>query len=66
VVLHIAAIAFYQLRLRVDLVGPMLWGDKALPADTPSSADGLPQRLLAALVLAGCAGAAAWVSWLGG
>jgi len=63
VALHVLAIAVYLVR-RINLVRPMLLGDKALPPDTPASADGLPQRLLA-LVLALAAGALAlWVSRL--
>lgn len=63
VALHVLAIAVYLFK-RINLVRPMLLGDKALPPDTPASADGLPQRLLA-LVLALAAGALAlWVSRL--
>jgi cytochrome b len=66
VALHVAAIVYYLVRKRQNLVKPMLSGDKPLPADTPPSADGLPQRLLA-LVLAGlCVAAVMWVVKLGG
>jgi hypothetical protein len=34
-----------------NLVRPMVNGDKPLPAGTPASADGLPQRLLALALL---------------
>lgn len=52
--LHIAAIAFYSFRGQ-GLVGAMVGGDKALPADTPASADAPRQRLLALVLLAVCA-----------
>jgi cytochrome b len=65
VTLHVLAILFYLVRKGINLVGPMLSGDKALPAGTPASADGVPQRLLAGVLLAGCAGIVAWVVKLG-
>lgn len=66
VVLHVAAIAWYLLRRRVNLVRPMVSGDKALPAGTPASADGWPQRLRAMVLLLAAAGVAAAVMRLGG
>jgi len=39
-------------------------GDKPLPADTPASADGSSQRLLALVLFALCAAGAAWVASL--
>lgn len=54
VALHLAAIVAYALRGK-RLVGPMVRGDKLLPADTPSSADGARQRGLALALLAACA-----------
>ena len=66
VVLHIAAIVFYLVSKRVNLVRPMVVGDKALPADTPASADGLAQRLLALVLVLICGAGAAWVLSLGG
>lgn len=65
VVLHVSAIVFYRVRKKLDLVRPMVVGDKPLPPGTPASADGLPQRLLAAVLLAACAGGAAWVASFG-
>ncbi len=62
VALHIAAITFYLLKKNTNLVRPMLVGDKPLPAGTPPSADGLPQRALALLLVALCAGLATWVA----
>jgi cytochrome b len=62
VALHVAAIAYYLLKKHTNLVRPMLLGDKPLPPGTPASADGLPQRALALLLLALCAGLATWVA----
>lgn len=62
VALHIVAIVFYLLKKRVNLVTPMISGDKSLPAGTLASADGVRQRLLAVVVLALCLGLAWWVS----
>ena len=62
VALHIAAIAFYLVKKRVNLVTPMFSGDKTLPAGTPASADGAPQRLLALVLMVSCLGLAWWVS----
>lgn len=60
--LHIAAILFFLLKKHINLVAPMLHGDKLLAHGTPASADGLPQRLLALVLVALCAGLAAWVA----
>jgi len=65
VALHIAAVLFYLLGRKTNLVRPMLSGDKALPAGTPASADGWPQRLLALVLLALCAAAVSWTVRLG-
>ena len=65
VVLHIAAIVYYRVKKRIDLVGPMLSGDKPLPAATPASADGWQQRVLALALAAVCVGLAGWVWKLG-
>lgn len=63
--LHVAAIVVYRLRGR-DLVTPMLRGDQSLPAGVPPSADGAAQRLLAAVLAAGCGAGAVWLARLGG
>jgi cytochrome b len=58
VLLHVAAIMFYRLRQGKDLVGPMLRGDKSLPAGVPAADDSRMARLRAlaiALVWAGIA-----------
>ena len=59
--LHLAAIAWYRFGKRVDLIRPMIDGDKRLPpniaADTPDSVDRWPQRMAALLlILASAAG----------
>lgn len=64
--LHVAAIVWYRLKKRVDLVRPMVIGDKPLPAGTPASADGLAQRLLALVLLVAAGALAGWVWRLGG
>ncbi len=62
VALHVAAILFYLFRKRQNLIRPMLVGDKSLPITTPASADGLPQRLLALVLVMVCGAGAAWVA----
>lgn len=65
VALHVATIVWVLLKKNTNLVRPMLGGDKPLPPGTPASADGLPQRALALLLAALCAGLATWVAELG-
>ncbi|GAP34561.1 cytochrome b/b6 domain-containing protein [Piscinibacter sakaiensis] len=59
VLLHVAAIVYYLVKKRVNLVRPMWHGDKPLPAATPASADHGGARLKA-LLLALLAGGLAW------
>ncbi len=66
VVLHIAAIVYYRFARRQNLVGPMIVGDKLLPADTPASVDSAATRGLALLVAVACAAGVAWIVRLGG
>lgn len=54
IVLHVAAIAWYWLRQRRNLVGPMLHGDKLLTRDVPASVDTFASRLLALALAAAC------------
>lgn len=63
--LHIAAILFYLLVRRNNLVGAMLRGDKVLSDDTPPSRDTALTRLLALALLLACTGVAWWVWRLG-
>lgn len=60
VALHLSAIGFYAMRGQA-LVGAMIGGDKALPADTPASADTGARRALALALAAACAGGVAWL-----
>jgi len=70
VALHVGAILFYRLRKKVDLIGPMLSGDKALPgnaaADVPASRDDARTRLLALVLALAAGGLAVWVMRQGG
>ena len=66
VVLHVAAILFYLLKKKQNLVRPMLVGDKALAPDVPASIDSGASRTLALVLLAACAAGVAWVVGLGG
>ncbi len=65
VALHVVAIAVYALRRR-NLIGPMVAGDKHLPAHVPASADHAGTRLLALGLFASCCAAVAWLVNLGG
>jgi cytochrome b len=66
VLLHVAAILFYMLRLRRNLVVPMLSGDKVLEPGVPPAVDSSRSRLLALVLLLGAAGAVTWLVALGG
>lgn len=61
VALHIGAILFYRFKKKVDLIGPMVGGDKLLEATVPASRDDLRTRALALVV---ALAAAALVSWV--
>jgi cytochrome b len=63
--LHVGAIVYYLRRKGINLVRPMLSGDKALPEGTPASADTTATRLLAAVLLALCAALMWWLNSLG-
>ena len=65
VLLHVAAILYYLLRKKQNLVRPMLSGDKPLPPTVPASVDHGRSRALAALLVAGCAALVAWLVSLG-
>jgi cytochrome b len=60
--LHVAAIVFYRWRKRLDLVTPMVRGDKLLPADVPPSRDRAVNRLLALAIGAACVALSVWVA----
>jgi cytochrome b len=61
VLLHVAAIVFYLVRHRRNLIQPMWNGDKALPAHVPASADGGAARLLALVLVLLCGSGVAWL-----
>ncbi|MGB7479165.1 MAG: cytochrome b/b6 domain-containing protein [Burkholderiaceae bacterium] len=50
--LHIAAIVYYYLRKKQNLVKPMVTGDKVVDADTQAADDSWRMRLLALALLA--------------
>jgi cytochrome b len=55
--LHVAAIAYYFIRRKINLVTPMVTGDKPGASGALAADDSMSVRLLAASVLAVCAGA---------
>lgn len=61
VVVHVAAIVYYRLRLRQDLIGPMFTGDALLPRLYPNSPDNLAMRLRALIIATCCAALVAWI-----
>ena len=65
VLLHVAAIVYYAVARKQNLVRPMLGGDKALPPSTPASDDGLGQRLLALAIAGASVSVVLWVWRLG-
>ena len=56
VMLHVAAIVFYLMKKKENLIAPMIHGDKALDQPLPASRDNASSRALAAVVFAACAG----------
>lgn len=54
VALHLAAIAYYRVRGKKDLVRPMLHGNKMLGPDLPASRDDNGSRLAALALWAAC------------
>ncbi len=66
VLLHVGAVLYYLVRRKDNLVRPMIDGDKAVAHAAPQSRDTAGTRIFAAGVLAGCAGAVAWLVNLGG
>lgn len=65
VVLHVAAVLYYLLKKRQNLVWPMVTGDKETPAPAVSSRDDVATRVRAAVLLGLCAAAVAWLVGLG-
>ena len=66
IVLHVAAILYYLLAKKRNLVKPMVTGDKQLVASAPHAVDNTRSRTLAAVLLAVCAALVGWVVNLGG
>jgi cytochrome b len=66
IVLHIAVVLFYLFKKQRNLIAPMWHGDKHLPPGTPASADGVPQRVLAAVLIALALSISWWIAQLGG
>jgi cytochrome b len=66
VVLHIAAIVFYLVKKKENLIGPMVHGDKSLEHRVENSRDDARSRKLAALVFVICAGLVATMVKLAG
>jgi hypothetical protein len=66
VLLHVSAVLFYLLRLRRNLVVPMLSGDKLLEPGVPPAVDSTRSRWLALVLLLAASGAVIAVVSLGG
>jgi cytochrome b len=64
VLVHVAAIVFYYVKKKENLVAPMVCGDKEVTADVPHSSDGLSSRVLAFVVFVAAAGLFAWIASL--
>ena len=65
VVVHVAAIAYYLVKKRENLVRPMVVGDKNVASEVRSSRDDLATRVIALVLVAACAGLVAWLVSLG-
>jgi cytochrome b len=66
ILLHVAAVLYYLLKKKHNLIKPMLHGDKPVAGNVEPSRDDTPSRLAALVVLGTCAGAVAWLVRLGG
>ncbi|MFY7907202.1 MAG: cytochrome b/b6 domain-containing protein, partial [Burkholderiaceae bacterium] len=67
VALHVCAIVFYRVAKGRKLTRAMVTGDQTsdVSEGLPASADSMKVRLLALVILAGCAGLTLWVSSFG-
>lgn len=65
-ILHVAAVVFYLVRRKNNLVRPMWTGDKLLPQGVPAARDQAGSRAVALAVAAACAALVAWLVNLGG
>ena len=61
VLLHVAAIIYYLIRKKENLIRPMISGDKIGLRSDPASTDSTAKKILAAVVFAACASIVAWV-----
>lgn len=66
VFLHIGAIVYYRKKKSINLITPMITGDKVLAEAMPSAKDTATTRLTALLVLLVCAGVVRWIVGWGG
>jgi cytochrome b len=66
IALHVAAIVYYRVKKQVDLVRPMVVGDKWLAGDAPHAADSVATRVGALLLLVLWGALVAWIVSLGG
>lgn len=65
VLLHVAAIVFYLVKKKHNLVRPMIVGDKSLAPGVPAAVDNGRTRALALVLVALCGGLVAWLVSLG-
>jgi hypothetical protein len=56
----VATVLYYRHKRKIDLITPMVSGDKLLPAGTPASKDSVGTRVLALVVL-GVIAVGVWV-----
>jgi cytochrome b len=66
VLLHVAAIVFYLVRKKRNLVRAMVSGDKSLVGAVPAAVDNGRSRVLALVLVAVCGGLVWWLISLGG
>jgi cytochrome b len=66
VALHVAAVLYYLLRKKDNLIRPMLVGDKQVAHVARASRDDAASRAAAVVVLLACAGLVSWLVSLGG
>lgn len=66
VLLHVAAVLYYLIRRKDNLIRAMVGGDKTLERQAPESRDTAGTRLFALAVLVGCGAVVAWLVSLGG
>jgi cytochrome b len=64
--LHVAAVVYYLVRKKTNLIRPMIVGDKHVPPGTPVSRDTPGLRVAALLLMSACAALVTFVVRLGG